>query len=305
MNGIIPLWKERGMTSHDAVFKLRKILHTKKVGHTGTLDPEVSGVLPICVGRATKLAEYMTDEGKEYIAEISIGKSTTTEDGTGDTVSTKEISHAIDKEQITEVLVSLTGEITQIPPMYSAVKVNGKKLYEYARLGQTIDRPQRQVQIHALERLDDKALLTAAEPTFRLRIACGKGTYIRTLAVMIGEKLGYPAHMSKLERTKSGFFQKKDCFTLQEIAEKVVASDWSFLAPLEKGIASFAQIDIEDAIYKQALNGRVFTEEELNTSVKERLALMHNERLVAIYKPHPEKEKMYKPEKVIELNDAK
>lgn len=134
MNGIIPLWKERGMTSHDCVFKLRKILHTKKVGHTGTLDPEVEGVLPICIGRATKLAEYVTDEGKVYVAEITLGKSTTTEDATGETVMTKELAD-ISADELQAALTKLTGKITQIPPMFSAVKVNGKKLYEYARAG--------------------------------------------------------------------------------------------------------------------------------------------------------------------------
>ncbi|EEW14417.1 tRNA pseudouridine synthase B, partial [Listeria monocytogenes FSL N3-165] len=128
MNGIIPLWKERGMTSHDCVFKLRKILHTKKVGHTGTLDPEVEGVLPICIGRATKLAEYVTDEGKVYVAEITLGKSTTTEDATGETVNTKELAE-ISAAELQAALTKLTGKITQIPPMFSAVKVNGKKLY--------------------------------------------------------------------------------------------------------------------------------------------------------------------------------
>ncbi|EHL2533760.1 tRNA pseudouridine(55) synthase TruB, partial [Listeria monocytogenes] len=125
MNGIIPLWKERGMTSHDCVYKLRKILHTKKVGHTGTLDPEVEGVLPICIGRATKLAEYVTDEGKVYVAEITLGKSTTTEDATGETVNTKELAE-ISAAELQAALTKLTGKITQIPPMFSAVKVNGK-----------------------------------------------------------------------------------------------------------------------------------------------------------------------------------
>ncbi len=226
MNGIIPLWKERGMTSHDCVFKLRKILHTKKVGHTGTLDPEVEGVLPICIGRATKLAEYVTDEGKVYVAEITLGKSTTTEDATGETVMTKELAD-ISADELQAALTKLTGKITQIPPMFSAVKVNGKKLYEYARAGIEVERPSRQVDIYSLTRLDGEATLNEANPTFQLEISCGKGTYIRTLAVMVGELLGYPAHMSKLERTRSGFFKKEDCLTLAEIDEMMQASDSS------------------------------------------------------------------------------
>ncbi|EHL2530630.1 tRNA pseudouridine(55) synthase TruB, partial [Listeria monocytogenes] len=167
MNGIIPLWKERGMTSHDCVFKLRKILHTKKVGHTGTLDPEVEGVLPICIGRATKLAEYVTDEGKVYVAEITLGKSTTTEDATGETVMTKELAD-ISADELQAALTKLTGKITQIPPMFSAVKVNGKKLYEYARAGIEVERPSRQVDIYSLTRLDGEATLNEANPTFQL-----------------------------------------------------------------------------------------------------------------------------------------
>lgn len=171
MNGIIPLWKERGMTSHDCVFKLRKILHTKKVGHTGTLDPEVEGVLPICIGRATKLAEYVTDEGKVYVAEITLGKSTTTEDATGETVNTKELAE-ISAAELQAALTKLTGKITQIPPMFSAVKVNGKKLYEYARAGIEVERPSRQVDIYSLIRLDGDTALNQSNPTFQLEIAC-------------------------------------------------------------------------------------------------------------------------------------
>ena len=138
---MLPLWKERGMTSHDCVFKLRKILQTKKVGHTGTLDPGVEGVLPICIGQATRIAEYLTDAGKTYEAVVSIGRTTTTEDAEGDTVEENTQLKSFSRAQILAALTSLTGEIQQTPPMFSAVKVNGKKLYEYARAGQTVERP--------------------------------------------------------------------------------------------------------------------------------------------------------------------
>lgn len=304
MNGIIPLWKERGMTSHDCVFKLRKILHTKKVGHTGTLDPEVEGVLPICIGRATKLAEYVTDEGKVYVAEITLGKSTTTEDATGETVATKDIAE-ISVEELQAALTKLTGKITQIPPMFSAVKVNGKKLYEYARAGIEVERPSRQVDIYSLVRLDGVSPLTESNPTFKLEISCGKGTYIRTLAVMIGELLGYPAHMSKLERTRSGFFKKEDCLTLAEIDEKVQANDTDFLYPLEKGIESMAKLEIDEEIHAKVLNGVLLPKSLFQTVENEpRVALIFQEKLTAIYKPHPEKKDLFKPEKVIELQQA-
>ncbi|HAA8252324.1 TPA_asm: tRNA pseudouridine(55) synthase TruB [Listeria monocytogenes] len=304
MNGIIPLWKERGMTSHDCVFKLRKILHTKKVGHTGTLDPEVEGVLPICIGRATKLAEYVTDEGKVYVAEITLGKSTTTEDATGETVMTKELAD-ISADELQAALTKLTGKITQIPPMFSAVKVNGKKLYEYARAGIEVERPSRQVDIYSLTRLDGEATLNEANPTFQLEISCGKGTYIRTLAVMIGELLGYPAHMSKLERTLSGFFKKEDCLTLAEIDEMMQASDSSFLYPLEKGIESMAKLVIDEEIHAKVLNGGLLPKSLfIEVENEPRAALIFNDKLTAIYKPHPEKNELWKPEKVIELHQA-
>ncbi|EPT8860543.1 TPA: tRNA pseudouridine(55) synthase TruB [Listeria innocua] len=304
MNGIIPLWKERGMTSHDCVFKLRKILHTKKVGHTGTLDPEVEGVLPICIGRATKLAEYVTDEGKVYVAEITLGKSTTTEDATGETVATKDLAE-ISVEELQAALTKLTGKITQIPPMFSAVKVNGKKLYEYARAGIEVERPSRQVDIYSLVRLDGISPLTESNPTFKLEISCGKGTYIRTLAVMIGELLGYPAHMSKLERTRSGFFKKEDCLTLAEIDEKMQANDTDFLYPLEKGIESMAKLEIDEDMHAKVLNGVLLPKSLFQTVENEpRVALIFQEKLTAIYKPHPEKQDLFKPEKVIELQQA-
>ncbi|EHC6582163.1 tRNA pseudouridine(55) synthase TruB [Listeria monocytogenes] len=300
MNGIIPLWKERGMTSHDCVFKLRKILHTKKVGHTGTLDPEVEGVLPICIGRATKLAEYVTDEGKVYVAEITLGKSTTTEDATGETVMTKELAD-ISADELQAALTKLTG----IPPMFSAVKVNGKKLYEYARAGIEVERPSRQVDIYSLTRLDGEATLNEANPTFQLEISCGKGTYIRTLAVMVGELLGYPAHMSKLERTRSGFFKKEDCLTLAEIDEMMQASDSSFLYPLEKGIESMAKLVIDEEIHAKVLNGSLLPKSLfIEVENEPRAALIFKDKLTAIYKPHPEKKDLWKPEKVIELNQA-
>ncbi len=150
-HGILPLWKERGMTSHDCVFKIRKILHTKKVGHTGTLDPGVEGVLPICIGNATRLAEYLTDAGKVYEAIIEIGTATTTEDAEGEVVQEDSTEKRITRSQILEALKSLTGVISQTPPMFSAVKVNGRKLYEYARNGETVERPTRQITIYSLE----------------------------------------------------------------------------------------------------------------------------------------------------------
>ncbi|MER2237837.1 MAG: tRNA pseudouridine(55) synthase TruB, partial [Psychrobacillus sp.] len=190
--GILPLWKEKGMTSHDCVFKLRKILKMKRIGHTGTLDPSVEGVLPICLGQATKVSEYIMNEGKTYVATVTIGSSTTTEDADGDVVKVDSSEKQFSIDQIKSVLQQLTGQITQTPPMYSAVKVNGKKLYEYAREGKEVERPSRQVTIHYLNILDEDDLFSGQEISFQIEIGCSKGTYIRTLAVQIGELLGYP-----------------------------------------------------------------------------------------------------------------
>ena len=182
MNGIINLKKEAGMTSHDAVFKLRKILGTKKIGHGGTLDPDVVGVLPIAVGKATRLVEFMQEEGKVYEGEITLGCSTTTEDASGEQIAFSPVTEILDENLVDQVIASMVGEQTQVPPMYSAVKVNGRKLYEYARSGETVERPKRQVTIYNFERTG--AIVYEGDlARFPFRVKCSKGTYVRTLAV--------------------------------------------------------------------------------------------------------------------------
>ena len=202
MNGIINLRKEAGMTSHDAVFKLRKILKTKKIGHGGTLDPDVVGVLPIAVGKATRLVEFMQEEGKIYEGEFTLGCSTTTEDASGEILDRTPVKELLEEALIDESMESMIGEICQIPPMYSAVKVNGRKLYEYARAGQEVERPERQVTIYSFERTSPISY-EDEEARFRFRVKCSKGTYVRTLSVDLGAKLGFASHMSKLTRTSS------------------------------------------------------------------------------------------------------
>ena len=212
MDGILPLWKERGMTSHDCVFKLRKILRTKKVGHGGTLDPDVDGILPICVGKGTKVIEFLTDSGKIYEGEIALGYSTTTEDASGEVVDSQPLSRPFTLAEIDEAMAQLTGTITQVPPMYSAVKVNGKRLYEYARNNETVERPQRIAEIATFKRTS-APVWDAEKGTqkWRFYVECGKGTYVRTLSVDTGKLLGVPAHMSDLTRTASAGFSKERC----------------------------------------------------------------------------------------------
>ena len=185
MNGIINVYKERGYTSHDVVAKLRGILKQKKIGHTGTLDPEAEGVLPVCLGKATKLCDLLAGHDKLYEAVMLLGQSTDTQDTTG-TVLTENHEKALklDKEQVRQVILGFKGDYDQIPPMYSALKVDGKKLYELARAGKEVERQARQVQI--LEIRVDKVVL----PRVWMTVTCSKGTYIRTLCHDIGGKLG-------------------------------------------------------------------------------------------------------------------
>jgi len=298
MNGILPLWKERGMTSHDCVFKLRKILRTKKVGHTGTLDPGVEGVLPICIGQATRIAEYLTDAGKTYEAIISIGRTTTTEDAEGETVAQDQTIKKFSREQLQEVLASLTGIIEQTPPMFSAVKVNGKRLYEYARKGETVERPTRQVTIYALELLDDNESYEGQEITFPVRIACSKGTYIRTLAVKIGEELGYPAHMKELVRTASGTFTRDNCFTLAQVAELMDEEQVATcILPVEYALTDYPYIEITSANEKEIFNGQVLPADTL-LKIHDKIVFGINGKAVAVYQAHPSKAGLMKPHKM-------
>lgn len=213
MNGIIIVNKEKGFTSHDVVAKLRGILHTKKIGHTGTLDPDATGVLPVCIGKATKVCDLLTEKEKTYEAVIRFGLTTDTLDMTGTVLEEKPVHFT--KDQLVETLAAFTGEIDQIPPMYSAIKVNGKKLYELARKGQVVERKPRRVTIYELELLSEN--LSENECTIRVR--CSKGTYIRSLCQDIGEALGCGAAMKALVRTGVGRFQIGQALTLSQIED--------------------------------------------------------------------------------------
>ncbi len=274
----------------------------KKVGHTGTLDPDVTGVLPICLGKATRVAEYITDAGKEYIGEVTLGWSTTTEDASGDVVSEKKVDRAIKREEILHVLESLTGEITQTPPIYSAVKVNGKRLYEYALKGQEVDIPSRKVQIYEIELLDDRDVFEGDSISFSFRVACGKGTYIRTLSCMIGEQLGFPAHMSKLVRSRSARFTLKDALTLEELTELAKRDEvQAALRPIEDGIVDLPWISVSADLASKVQNGAVLTARDLMADgVQSPFAVLdEQEKLLAVYQHHPEKKGLCKPVKVI------
>ncbi|QCJ42074.1 tRNA pseudouridine(55) synthase TruB [Bacillus sp. S3] len=301
MEGILPLFKPAGLTSHDCVFKLRKILKTKKVGHTGTLDPDVTGVLPICIGKATKVAEYITDAGKAYVGEVTIGFSTTTEDASGEVVESQNVDRIFTREEIIKVLESLTGEIEQTPPMYSAVKVGGVRLYEYARKGIEVERPTRKVTIYSIDLLDDKEEFQGETISFRFRVGCSKGTYIRTLAVMIGELLGYPAHMSNLQRVQSAAFTLEDCLTFEEIEEHMEAGTISsVLRPLETALSHLPKLLINDKVAEKVKNGAQLPVPDHFKNCDGPIIAETNEGLVlAIYAKHPNKLGLLKPVKVL------
>ena len=230
LNGILNVYKEAGWTSFDVVAKLRGILKTKKIGHGGTLDPSVTGVLPVAVGKSTRLLEYMEAAGKIYEGEVTIGFSTETEDADGEIVSKTPVERELTESEIDSVMKNFIGKIKQIPPMYSAVKINGKKLYEYARAGQTVDRPTREITIKSFVRtspvMTDEA---AGLVSFSFKVECSKGTYVRTLAVDLAEQLGYAGHMSKLQRTASNGLMIKDAVKLSEIEVAMEAGELSSL----------------------------------------------------------------------------
>lgn len=304
MEGILPLWKERGMTSHDCVFKLRKILKTKKIGHTGTLDPDVDGVLPICVGKATKVVEYMMETGKGYIGEITLGYSTTTEDCSGEIVEQVEVKEVPTLEAIDAAMKNMEGKITQIPPMYSAVKVNGKKLYEYARAGETVERPERIAEIKQFKRTSDMVIdKERGTVSWKFEVACGKGTYVRTLAVDLGKQLGYPAHMSDLTRVLSGTFKSSDCLTLAQVAEKMEQEEIeAALFPLEFGLKDLASFDIDEALWDKVKNGAVLPIDTVPADLPMPVVFIYLQKAVSIYAVHPQKKDYLKPIKVLRNN---
>ncbi|WP_158737733.1 tRNA pseudouridine(55) synthase TruB [Alteribacillus sp. YIM 98480] len=298
LNGIVPLYKRKGMTSHDCVTKLRRMYETKKVGHTGTLDPDVEGVLPICIGKATKISEYITSLQKQYEAEITLGYSTTTEDASGDIVEKKPVNSLMDKDEIEKALHQFYGKQQQTPPIYSAVKVKGKKLYEYAREGIEVERPSKTIEIYDLT-LDSESIEQSGQNvSFRFTVTCSKGTYIRTLAADIGKYLGYPAHMSYLKRTKSGPFSSQECYTLEELNEKKERGMLDeTIAPMSKALQHVEHIEVDEITAQKILNGSVLPKSiKTNDSI---FLLIYKGESLAIYQDHPKKPGLIKPKTML------
>ena len=291
MDGVLLLDKPAGMTSHDCVNIVRKVLKTKKVGHTGTLDPSITGVLPLCIGRATKISQFLTANEKEYLGEVTIGFSTTTEDADGEVVESKPIHRQITKEEVKAVLKSMLGTSIQVPPMYSAVKINGKKLYEYARAGEEVERPQRQVKITEFVRTSPIELENGTA-RFTFRVACSKGTYVRTLSVDLGVKLGFASHMSALRRTASAGLTLDSSLTLSQISEMVEAGDQSFLLPIEFGVQDLPAVQVTEDDAKEISFGRFIS---IN-SQEPLVAAFLGDKVLAIMEKRGQ---VYKPRKVL------
>lgn len=251
MDGIINVLKPPGMTSHDVVGYLRRLLGQKSVGHTGTLDPGVAGVLPICVGNATRVAEFVTDGGKVYRAEITFGVRTDTQDSFGNVLAKNHVS--VSYEQALTAVPGLTGEIRQIPPMVSAIKVGGRRLYDIARQGQEVPREPRKIFVNRIVPLQHQWYQEF--PTILFEIECSKGTYVRTICADWGEALGCGAHMSYLLRTRSGSFELANAWTLAEISQCIQAGEETFLLPLDSGVAHLPALEVKMHRIKPLLNG--------------------------------------------------
>lgn len=283
MDGIIPLYKERGMTSFDCVSRLRRILKTKKIGHSGTLDPSVDGVLPICVGNATKVVEYLMQSGKEYQGELVIGKATTTEDYDGEVIETKAVEVPISDEQIETAMQKMTGEIVQIPPMYSAVKVKGKRLYEYARAGETVERPRRKAMIDSFIMCRNDYDEVHHEQHVYFKVKCSKGTYIRTLIADLARSLGYPGTMKWLTRLESGGFTLDQTMSLNDIQDAVAHQTINrHLYPIDYALKDYPVLDLSTVQWQAVQHGGWLKADELPTE-KNEVALRYDGSIKALY----------------------
>lgn len=267
MDGVIIVNKPAGMTSHDVVNRIRKIFKTKKVGHCGTLDPDATGVLVVAVNKATKLLQFLTADNKEYIATLSLGTATDTYDASGKVTATKEYVPISDKK-ILACLNSFVGEQEQIPPMHSAIKVKGKKLYEYARNNETVEIPKRVITIDYIE------LISIVDNLVKFKVGCSKGTYIRSLCFDIAKKLDYPGHMYSLIRSKSGNFSLSDSYSLEEIEN----GEFEMLS-MEEALSNYPKLVVDD-------ENIIYHGKKIKSKINHQVAIYNqNNKVLAIYGP--------------------
>ncbi|MCM0648580.1 tRNA pseudouridine(55) synthase TruB [Clostridium swellfunianum] len=257
MDGILNIYKPSGISSFDAVKKVMKICGTKKVGHTGTLDPLASGVLPICIGKATKIVDYIMSETKVYKAQLRLGVITDTYDREGEI--THETDVKLSEEDIIDTITSFVGESEQEPPMYSALKVNGKRLYELARQGINVEREKRKITIYSIE------ILNISLPLVDFIVTCSKGTYIRSLCYDIGEKLGVGGAMWDLERIQTGSFKIEDSVKLDDLDKDNVSE---FIIPIEEGLSKYDKVIFSSKHEKLLLNGVKINNEYLIRNIE-------------------------------------
>lgn len=297
MNGVILINKPKGLTSHDVVFKVRKKLGTKRVGHTGTLDPDVTGLLVIVVGQATKLTEVLQEREKGYLAEVTLGISTDTEDASGEVIGHSSVAH-LDVEAIDRAIAEMHGAYNQRVPLYSSVKVAGRKLYEYARNNIPVERPIKTVHIHDIKRVSDLQL-KHNQTVFNIDVNCSKGTYIRTLAVDIGRKLGVHAHMSSLVRNASCGFKSEDAVTLEDVSASAIIPISDFLTR-----DPIIELSDDESLLFRVKNGQKLpvsvVSEHVGADV-ERVLFVNQGVPVGLYQLHGVAEETYKPFKMFNL----
>ncbi|WP_031548629.1 tRNA pseudouridine(55) synthase TruB [Salinicoccus luteus] len=302
MHGVIPVNKPKGLTSHDVVMRMRRILHMKKVGHTGTLDPEVTGVLPICIGEGTKLTEYLQTKKKRYHAEVTLGFSTDTEDQTGEVTGRSDSVTGISDEAIDQAVDAFRGSYRQRVPKYASVRVDGRKLYEYARKGIEVERPVREVFIHEIGRAG-RVERESGLVRFSLDVECSKGTYIRTLAVDIGKRLGVEAHMSALVRTESCGLTLDRAVTFEALE---AGDPKDAIVPISELIADLPTIEIADeSFFFKIRNGQKIDKSDIIEKVGEddadMVAFTKGGIPVGVYYDHPEHTDIMKPYKMFNI----
>lgn len=296
LNGILVIDKDKGMTSADVVYHLRRVLHIRKIGHAGTLDPEVTGVLPIAIGQATKLIEMMHTRPKEYIGTGLFGYSTDSYDATGTVLKEKKLIQPFSGAEIQENMNKFVGEIVQVPPIYSAVKVNGKHLYEYAREEIEVERPQRKVEVKQYDLTKEPVFdINTGQESFDFKIKCSKGTYVRSLVNDLGEKLDCPATMTYLRRTASSGFDITQAVKLKEIEENPKKAT-ELIQPVDAFFKEYTQVDLTEEKWLKVKNGAGIS---LETNAK-KVALRYNKKVKAIYE---KKGKLYRPSLMLLQNE--
>lgn len=308
MDGIVNVLKPPGMTSHDVVYFIRKVTGIKKCGHTGTLDPGAAGVLPLCLGKATRLARFVTEGDKTYRGELTLGINTTSMDAFGEKIDQKDASK-IFPEQITELFGSLIGSMEQTPPMASAIKVNGKRLYQLERSGQSVEVPSRKITIYDLRMIASWGWQTP-NPRVIFDVTCSKGTYVRTLCSDIGKALGSGAYMSFLLRSQVGSFSLEDSYTLEELSAFMESDQIkNAMIPMERAVNNLPIIEIHSTALKSINSGAVLFPAGISNRSREiceneLVQVQYNQRLQGIYRAvaeHQERaeRQIFKPEVVL------